>query len=92
VANPLDGFVPFLLERSQYAKSHNIPRFKLHHANGDILYVTLRSDGKIEVLRRFPEIDGKPAALQMRLVTSESELERDIATGVSSYQAEYYRG
>jgi hypothetical protein len=91
MANPLDGFVPFLLERSQYAKSHNIPRFKLHHVNGDVLYVTLRGD-KIEVLRRFPTIDGKPAALQMRLVTSEKELERDIATGVSSYQAEYYRG
>lgn len=88
----LDGFVAFLLNRVQYARRRGIPQFKLTHANGDLMFVTLTPPDGVTVIRRFPKVDGKAATAQFRLQTTETELRLDLARGISSKTAELYRG
>jgi hypothetical protein len=97
----LDSFPAFLLERVRFARARGIFEFKLTHPNGDELRVTATPTGsKIEVLRRpkvpIPGPFASRARLlgnsKMMLVTSERELMRDVVTGITSYQAEAWRG
>jgi hypothetical protein len=92
VANRLDKFPAFLLERARYARARGITRFSLKHANGDLILVTLKDEDKIEAVR-IPHVKavGLRGEMRMRLGTTEAQLERDIAQGISSHTALEWR-
>lgn len=93
VSNRLYGFIPQLLQRVVYAKSHGIPRFKFRHLNGDMMFVTLHPNGRIEVVREITSMGGKKVeGFPFRLETTEEQLRRDLADGIVTQQAEDFRG
>jgi hypothetical protein len=93
MANALDKFPAFLLERSRYARSHGLDRFRLTHPTGDTLYVTLSPPDKVQVIR-WPKatVPGPVGKARMRLATTERQLESDVAEGLASHTALDWRG
>jgi hypothetical protein len=101
VSNRLDTFPAFLLERVRYARSKGIYHFSLTHPTGDQLEVKVTGPmrDQIEVIR-YPKVNVptpirgfKPEALpRMRLATTERMLVHDMREGITSHQAEDWRG
>lgn len=91
--NVLDRFPAFLLERSRYARSHGLDRFRLTHPTGDSLYVFLEPPDKVQVIREpRATVPGPVGKARMRLATTERQLENDVAEGITSLTAEDWRG
>jgi hypothetical protein len=95
LANRLDTFVPFLLEKVVEAQRRGFRQFTFRHRNGEVIMVKMPSvrGGKITIIRTVKRVGGQDIKdFQFMLVTTEAELRRDVIQGITSHQAEVFRG
>lgn len=93
MTNRLDNFIPDLLNKIDTARRNNWTQFQYWHPTGDRIEVHLNGDRvTAQRLISLERDDQRIEVPRVKLATTVAELRKDVALGITSNQAQDFRG